>query len=709
MPDNILSAADAPFSDDFLLKEGIWEKRYSDAVKSERPENWWDWSPAEGENTLTLDNEKWRTHYKRNFPLSFYYQKQFVFGIPLSPSQIRMDFASRDQAWATLIPEKDFPLSVVMEREDYPRFYSKELVNFSHQLKPTDYDNVYSLGNGFCLASTRILQLSNFAATTEGGCWWMVGPESEAATISRRALAVKIYDGPHPFQSRGTDIRLTDPAPLTSASEYIIYSYDQDELKGLYREVFQGVEPEKRAIVISGDDLVDYERSEGVLREKDGQLGGVGKVYYKLPLNATKLLNIYARGSEVELRIKTDDEDWTDWDGYDGRAVSSLYIEASIYSSLSSIRVEWERIRDWEPVGRPFVDVLPVRENDPENTHKIRITGEEGEGLGQIVDVPTGTFTVSADVRCLGGEAIIAAGGEEVVGWNPLDKTIRASGEFSAQNGDYEIILTGAGNFSYEIDRLRLTEGSSGEWIPEDIKWVVETEDRFVDVSDSINHPDMPVSLGEAKRFRMGIKAPDVMDRDEINVNALYADLHKTGDDHILRHVRWKGNGKTRVHYPENVVRPPVAADYIETSTSSSISWQQEENSSPGDVRMEVDGGKIFYKGRFIYRPVTISNEFWTVVIDEDEATVFHQGQNVGTMIGQGLPFRINHFNTEDVQLDCSVGFVQLRRGMGPRFEGWEVFQSTDLMVEEREVRVWGKDQEEAKENLPMYTINIGG
>lgn len=76
-------------------------------------------------------------------------------------------------------------------------------------------------------------------------------------------------------------------------------------------------------------------------------------------------------------------------------------------------------------------------------------------------------------------------------------------------------------------------------------------------------------------------------------------------------------------------------------------------------------------------------------------------------MIGLGLPFRVTQNNSEDVQLDCSVGFIQLRREFGPRFEGWDIGYTITSTIQDGPRVSWGQNQEEAEANMPFYSVKI--
>lgn len=135
------------------------------------------------------------------------------------------------------------------------------------------------------------------------------------------------------------------------------------------------------------------------------------------------------------------------------------------------------------------------------------------------------------------------------------------------------------------------------------------------------------------------------------------------------------------------------------------ISWEQEAPTDETDVVLTIDGSRLSYASDSIYRPVVATNEFWRVEVGEDEARVFYQDELVGRMLGQGLPFRVAQDNPEDVQLDCSVGLVQLRRGLGPRFEGWDVASVTVPVTVRDAVAAFGVTTAEADENVPHYNV----
>jgi hypothetical protein len=77
-------------------------------------------------------------------------------------------------------------------------------------------------------------------------------------------------------------------------------------------------------------------------------------------------------------------------------------------------------------------------------------------------------------------------------------------------------------------------------------------------------------------------------------------------------------------------------------------------------------------------------------------------------MTGRCLPLIVSHINKEDVQLDCSQGFIQMRRGMGPRFQGFEIGRSRMTVQSEGAIHAWGTSVLEATENLPYYKVMIG-
>jgi hypothetical protein len=691
---------DPAFLDDVLIKEGSlkkWEKR----LKSESPTNWYEgWDKADPQSTLTIDSGDWRVHYLYRYPLTFMHKKRFVFGVMKDPDFVHMDQITDDIVWAKIGDER-----VVVEREDFPRFTTRDEIRFSHTPKLTEYPNVFRLGNGYSISCNRRVSLRQYGARTTGEAWWMIGPTSQEAELSRRVFMIKIYDGPYKYQARGTDIRLSDPAPLSSKSEYVIYSYDDEGMRGLYREIYDGIKPQKHAMTIRGQELWDQIREKsGRITFKNDQIVGPGKVKYVFPLLSTKLLKIEWRGSEIDYRFRPDATEWVKINNYDGKAVSELELEFDVYSSLSSFRIEWESLRDWEPVGRPKVDILPAGWGG----NLIKLEVEEGEGLVQTNDLYTGAYTVSANVRCHEGQAVIDVGGIEVVNWNPLDKSIRGAGDFVANNDEYDFTLTGIGHTVYEIDRFRIGEAGQKDWLPEDIKWYVETEKGRVDASDSINAPNMPVSVGEAKRWRIGVEVPQkIGDVDEIAISGIYNETFRTGDAHILKTIKWAGDGKSRVHYPQNVTRLPVLGDYIPVEGKGAVAWEQDVANDEGDVLILLDESRVAYKEEYTYRPVEIRNRRWRVQILEQRANVYFDNRFVGYMIGQGLPFRVTQDNTEDVQVDCASGLIQMRRDLGPRFEGWDIgIANIDTATYGPRV-VFGKDRQEAQENIPFYVVRI--
>ncbi len=690
---------DNAFLDDILLKEGSlgkWEER----INGESPTNWFDdWDPASPVETFTADSGDWRVHYKTGYPLTIYHKRKFIFGIAKNPSLVHIDQNTENVVWAKIDGD------VIVEREDFIRFATRDRVRFSHTPKATEKENVFRLGNGYSLACSRRVDPLEFGAETRGSAWWMIGPTDQEEELSHRVLMVKLYDGPHKYQSRGTDIILSDPAPLNTESEYVIYSYDEEGIKGLYREVYKGVKPQKHAMTIRGDELLDQMISfDGEPGFRDGQLTGPGIFRYSFPLEATKLLKVEWRGSEVEMRMRPDSTDWQDFDNYDGKAVTNLELEFDVFTSLSSIRIEWESLKHWVPVGRPKIDILPAGWGG----NLIRMEVEEGEGLLQSNSLYSGAYTVSANVKCKEGKAVIAVGGVEMVSWNPLDKSIRGAGDFVANNDIYDFVLTGRNRSVFEIDRFRIAEVGQRDWVPDDMNWYIETESGKYPASDSINNPEVPVGLGEAKNFRIGVDVPEYTGGlDEIAVSGIYNKTFRTGSDQILREIRWNGDGKSRVYYPQNVTHLPVIGEFIEIEGRGAIAWEQQTSEDEGDVEILLDGARVAYKEEYTYRPVTLKNRRWRVDVGETRATIYLDDEVVGYMLGIGLPFRITQNNSEDVQLDCSVGFIQLRRELGPRFEGWDIGESFVATVKEGPRVSWGRDQEEAIVNMPFYTVKI--
>lgn len=269
---------DPSFLDDILLKEGSlgkWEER----LKLEAPSDWWDWEPTSGVATFTADNDNWRVHYRTGYPLAIYHNKKFVFGVRREPSLVHIDQHTENVVWAKMDG------NVIVERGDFIRFTSRDRVKFSHTPQLTNRENVFRLHNGYSIACSKKANPIEYGAETEGEAWWMIGPTEEEEEISRRVLMIKIYDGPYSYQSRGTDILLSDPAPLNTESEYVIYSYDEEGIKGLYREIYQGVKPQKHAMTIRGEDLLNQLREQsGSISYRDDQIVGPGKVRYSFPL-----------------------------------------------------------------------------------------------------------------------------------------------------------------------------------------------------------------------------------------------------------------------------------------------------------------------------------------------------------------------------------------------------------------------------------------
>lgn len=690
---------DASFLDDILYKEGTlgkWEQR----LPHDSPADWYDdWDAANPVETFTADSDDWRVHYKMGYPLTFYHNKKFVFGVRKAESIVQIDQKTENVVWAKIDGD------VVVERGDYPRFTTRDLVKFSHTPQSTEIENVLRLGNGYSLACSKRVTPVEFGAKTIGEAWWMIGPTDKEDEISRRVLMLKIYDGPYPYQSRGTDIILSDPAPLNIESEYVIYSYDEDGIKGLYREVYKGIMPQKHAITIRGqeliDQMVDFKGEPSFL---DDQLVGPGTVRYSFPLEATKLLKVESRGAEIVGRMRPDGTVWQNFSAYDGKAVSELEIEFDVFSSLASIRIEWESLKDWVPVGRPKIDILPAERAG----NLIRIECEEGEGLSQENSLYDGSYTVSANVKCKKGQAIITVGGIEMVSWNPLDKSIRGAGDFVTNNDVYDFVLTGRGKSIFEIDRFRVAEAGQNDWVPDDINWYIETESGKFAANDSINNPETPVGLGEAKNWRIGVDVPEnTGGLDSIAVSAIYNKTFRTGTAQILREIRWNGEGPGRLHYPQNVTQLPVVGEYIELDGRGAVSWEQQTSEDTGDVKVLLDGANIAFKEEYTYRPVTLKNRRWRVDVDETRASIYLDDEPVGYMIGLGLPFRITQNNSEDVQLDCSVGFIQLRRELGPRFEGWDTGDSTISTATDGPRVAWGRDAEEAQANMPFYSVRV--
>ncbi len=712
---------DPAFLDDILLKEGSLDKwiydpdnpldptrgeaskgKFEKRLSFQSPTEWYDdWNKAEPSTTLTIDVADWRVHYFTRYPITFMHEKKFVFGVKIPPSLIHIDQDTEDICWARLGDHK-----VVVERKDYPRFTTRDEIEFSHTPKLTEYPNVFRLGNGYSIACNRIVTPLEYGASTEGEAWWMIGPTEEEEELSRRVLMIKVYDGPYKYQARGTDIKLSDPAPLASENEYVIYSYDEQGMRGLYRELYQGISPQKHAMTIRGEELVNQLREKsGKYGFRDEQITGPCKVRYVFPLNATKLLKIEYRGSEIDYRFRPDDTPWVTMKNYDGRAVSVLELEFDVYTSLGSFRVEWESIKDWVPVGRPKVDILPAGWGG----NLIKLELEENEGLTQVNDLYTGAYTVSANVRCHSGQAVIDVGAIEIVNWNPLDKTVRGAGDFVASNDEYEFTLTGNGPTVYEIDRFRIAEAGQKEWVPQDIRWWVETENGEHDATDSINNPDTPVALGEAKRWRVGAAMPEnTGDVQDVAISGVYNETFRTGASQILKTVKWDGEGPSRLYYPQNVTSLPTFGDWVAVDGKGAISWEQEVSHDDGDVLLLLDGSLVAYREEFTYRPVTLKNRRWRVEIGEERADVYLDDRYVGFMEGTGLPFRIAQNNSEDVQLDCSGGFVQLRRELGPRFEGWDVGSAIADIATNGPRTAWGTGIDEANENLPFYVVRLG-
>lgn len=710
---------DAPFADELIFKGGSMG-RFEDRLEYEDPKTWWDWDPSG--RSFTCDANGWRAHFSPGWPLTFYHDERFVFGLykPFEDSRIKVDQVAADTVWARIGRTR-----IVMERGDFPRFTTSGYADFSHHLRPYgDYPNVFHIGNGYVVACARKPQILQMGARTSDQAWWMLAPIEEAHEVSRRVLVLKIYDGPYSYQARGTDIRLADPVPISSVSEYAIHSYDDDGMRGIYKETYQGVAPQKKAIVLRGNDLLNFTQKTGDIRTRNEQVVGSGTVRYSLPLHATKLLNIYTRGSEVDVFINPDDSGWVTWENYDGLATNELELEARVFNSLSSIRIEYESLRSWTPVGRPLVDIIRSehRADDPTGTanintqrNEVRVRGRDGEGLAQIASLPTGRYTVSADVRCFRGEAAIDVGGIEMVTWQPLDKTLRGSDDFTVNTGDYEVLITGTaspdeGTFAYEIDDFLLAEGGQKNWLENDIEWYVESEEGEYPASASINDDGVPVALGEAKRWRIGIRVPeDIGIHEQIPINAIRAERLKTGEDHLVRHIKWSGVGPSRVYYPDELVFAPVPTPHISTIGDGAVTWQMTSPVTTGDVRVLIDGIPLAYRAEELtYRTIELANERWRVWIGEDFSLVYLDGVEIGRMGGQGLPLQVAHENSEDITIDAPEGVVQLRRGMGPRFEGWSLDRAAGAFtVTEGSITAWGDTPEQAVENVPHYRVEI--
>lgn len=698
MTTRIGGGEDPAFLDDVLIKEGSlgkWESRLG-----ESPSEWFDgWEPTDPSATFTADSDQWRAHYRSGYPLVFYHNRNFVFGVRKEYSLVTVDKNTDDIVWAKMDG------NVVLERGDYPRFTTRDLVKFSHTPNLTEIPNVFRLNNGFSIACSKEVTPVEFGARTEGEAWWMIGPTEEEEELSRRVLMIKIYDGPYKYQSRGTDIILSDPAPLDSKAEYVMYSYNEEGIKSLYREVYEGVAPQKHAMTIRGQEMLDQMVSfEGSISYVNDQIVGPGKVKFSFPLDATKLLKVEHRGSEVISRINPDHTDWVDFQNYDGLAVTELEVEFDIVSSLASFRVEWESLRDWKPVGRPKIDILPAGWGG----NLIRLEVDEGEGLVQSNSLYTGAYTVSANVKCIEGQALIEVGGHDIVNWNPLDKSIRGAGDFVANNDIFDFTLTGRGRTIFEIDRFRVAEAGQTEWVPQDMQWYVETESGKFPASESINNEQIPVGLGEARQWRIGVEMPEEMgETEEVAISAVYNETFQTGAQQLLREIRWSGEGQSRVGYPQNIVSLPFPGNYIPIESSGAITWEQQGSSDIGDVKLLLDGSPVAYRSEYTYRPVTLKNRRWRVDIEETRATIFLDDKEVGIMEGQGLPFRVVQNNSEDIQLDCASGFIQLRRELGPRFEGWTLGYTSVNTARSGPRTAWGITVDEAEENLPFYVVRI--
>lgn len=297
-------------------------------------------------------------------------------------------------------------------------------------------------------------------------------------------------------------------------------------------------------------------------------------------------------------------------------------------------------------------------------------------------------------------------GSLEMLTWK-LNKRQWQWRDFVTDNDEYDITITGNGQFSFEIDSAAIVEAGHAPWKSGEIEWHVDTEHETHNVTESVNNPETPVSLGEEKRWRIRTEVPEDVEREEIPISNIYIDVFSTGRDHITRNIQWRGEGESRVHFPNSVIVTPVDGEYIPVDGRGAIVWQQEKLFSEDDVSLSIDGSRLSFSDEFIYRSVEIRNEMWKVVIDETFATIYLDDEEVGTMYGQGLPFRIAKATTEDVQLDCSVGFVQLRRGLGPRFEGWDIGEYSINVERDRAITAWGVDASEALENLPYYDVRV--
>lgn len=714
------------------------------SVPNPSPENPPDRGPA-GEDT-------WRVHYERGRPLAIYENapgEKPNIAVALtrggSGNEVptpRIIQEIDDCVWA------DIGGRVIVERGEYPRFETPPGVTlFNEPLIPLR-DNLYRVGNsGYVLAASRTVELLSNRVTCSSSTWWMVAKERDAERVRRRVFTLKVYDGPYTYGARGTDIKLSDPVPLPSEADYAFYSYDAAGLRGLYRETQEGIAANKRALTISGGDLLERaDRVSGDLYIEDGRVAGVGTLEYLLPVRATKLLNFYWRGDEVEGRLGTDGGPYTDFADYDGLAVTEVSLKLAVFNSLSSVRLEYEGISDWDPHGRPLVDVMPGAPS--EGGAVVRIVGRTGEGLIQSVGLPTGDYTASANVGCARGRGVLGCGGLELVSWNPLDKSVRGAGAFVVGRGLYDILITGeapsgvpssvpsdsspagdSGTFELEVDRLRIAPGRDGGWLNGEIEFRIETEHESRDISESVNLPNVPAGTPESRRFRLSVTAPDELSSGDarsglpseieyVSIATLQAELYGTGSRTHERTIRYRAEGPSRIHYPESLVldRPP--SSYYEVDNVGVIRWHLADLQNPSDVTLLVEGSPLAYRADevddfaegYFYLPVELSSGPWRVQVLESEVAVSLSGKVVGRVSGEGLPFRVAVESAEDIRLETPAGLVQLRRGMGPRFEGFSLDYVNAPAYAVRgtsETVAFGRSEEEARSNLPFVGVEV--
>ncbi len=726
--------------DDVLLKSGSLPYTLEELAGSVPRERWSlgeEWPPA-GPDAFTaetrvarplIDREAedvWRVHYERGRPLAAYCNRQIAValtrGAEYDPALgfsgtyplPRVEQVSPDIVWAEIGGR------VVVERGEYPRFETPAGPTLFNEPLVLLRDNLYRVGtSGFVVAASRHVTVRANRVECPHPTWWMVAREEDAERVSRRVFTLKIYDGPYRYGARGTDITIADPVPLPSEADYAFYSYDEQGLRGLYRERHRGISPHKRAITITARDLLDRAtQTKGELSFDRGRVAGVGTLSFDLPVDATKLLSLYWRGDEVDVRLSVDGGPFTPFSDYDGLAATQVRLEVSVFNSLSSVRLEYEGLEDWSAHGRPRVDLVPAGWGGT----VVRLTGRSGEGLVQRAGLATGDYTASVNVRCHRGRTIAACGGIELVSWNPLDKSIRAGGHFVVERGVYEMVLTGEAlnpneTFSCDLDRFRVAPGTDASWIEEDVAFELETEGERVPISGSVNLPNTPVGAG-GRRFRLAVTAPeDLGEAEHVTLSRVTAELYSTGSRTYERTVRYRSTSPSRLHYPAGLVQRPQGS-YYEVSGTGKLRWSLFEDTSQTDVALTVEGSPLAYRTDetdafeegYFYLPAHLDNSVWSVEVFEGEARVWREGELAGSVSGGGLPFRVAAESAEDIRLECPAGIVQLRRGLGPRFEGFDLdYAQVPAFTAPGGVVAFGASEEEARENLPFLTVEVRG